>query len=205
MATIKLTSFHALATLVLIGTLVFLVTDESIAQTATLFPLKAGRTYHVEFLGTDGSFILVTPPRADGWAVVNIVSGFRGANLQSSERVGLNLNLAILIQDLTEERQAAQSVQSNKDAMINDLNNIAANAYQYRIRPSSMGGGQGSYTGYSIPSKMASNENGTYVATASASSVSIMATSSANANNTISVVIDSNGRLTGWRYGGDFN
>jgi len=66
---------------------------------------------------------------------------------------------------------SAQSVQSNKDAMINDLNNIAAHAYQFRIRPASMGGGQGAYTGtntYSIPAKMATNENGTYVATPSA-------------------------------------
>ena len=55
---------------------------------------------------------------------------------------------------------SAQSVQSNKDAMINDLNNLAAHAYQFRIRPSSMGGGQGTYTGYTIPTKMKSNENG---------------------------------------------
>ncbi|MCX5729611.1 MAG: hypothetical protein NTZ28_12390, partial [Nitrospirae bacterium] len=34
---------------------------------------------------------------------------------------------------------SAQSVQSNRDAIINDLNNLAAQAYQYRIRPTSMG------------------------------------------------------------------
>ncbi len=56
---------------------------------------------------------------------------------------------------------SAQSVQSNRDAIINDLNNLAAQAYQYMIRPSSMGGGQGSYGGFSIPSKMVTNENAT--------------------------------------------
>ena len=30
---------------------------------------------------------------------------------------------------------SAQSVQSNSDAIINDLNNLAAQAYQFRIRP----------------------------------------------------------------------
>jgi len=100
---------------------------------------------------------------------------------------------------------SAQSIQSNKDAMINDLNNIAANAYQYKVRPSSMGGGQGSYVGYSIPSKMSTNENGTYVASGqSATGVTITATSAANTTNTIVTVVDSNGHLGSWTYAGDF-
>lgn len=99
---------------------------------------------------------------------------------------------------------SAQSIQANKDAIINDLNNLAAHAYQYKIRPSSMGGGQGSYSGYSIPSKMASNENAAYVPTASAGSVSIVATSNANTTNTVTAVVDSDGRLGSWTYTGDF-
>lgn len=99
---------------------------------------------------------------------------------------------------------SAQSVQSNKDAMINDLNNLAAHAYQFRIRPASMGGGQGTYTGYTIPSKMATNENGTYVATVAAGSITVVATSAANATNVITVVVDSDGKLGSWTYAGDF-
>ena len=64
---------------------------------------------------------------------------------------------------------SAQSIQANKDAIINDINNIAANAYQFRIRPTSMGGGGGAYNtakgaaeDYKIPSKMSSNDNGEY-------------------------------------------
>ena len=99
---------------------------------------------------------------------------------------------------------SAQSIQANKDAIINDLNNIAAHAYQYRIRPSSMGGGQGSYSGYTIPSKMASNENAAYAATPAANSVTIVATSNANTTNTVTAVVDSDGRLGSWTYAGDF-
>jgi len=103
---------------------------------------------------------------------------------------------------------SAQSIQANKDAIINDLNNIAAHAYQFKIRPSSMGGGQGSYSSaagtYAIPSKMASNENATFVATPAANSVSITATSSSNATNTVTAVVDSDGRLGSWTYAGDF-
>jgi hypothetical protein len=100
---------------------------------------------------------------------------------------------------------SAQSIQANKDAIINDLNNIAAHAYQFKIRPSSMGGGQGSYSGYSIPSKMASNENAGYTVTsATATTVAITATSSANTTNTVQAVVDSDGRLGSWTYAGDF-
>src|SRR5512147_424982 len=100
---------------------------------------------------------------------------------------------------------SAQSIQSNKDAMINDLNNIAAQAYQYKVRPASMGGGQGSYANFTIPTKMATNENSVYVASnAGATSVTITATSNQNTTNTIVVVVDSDGRLTSWTYSRDF-
>jgi hypothetical protein len=99
---------------------------------------------------------------------------------------------------------SAQSVQSNRDAIINDLNNLAAQAYQYRIRPTSMGGGQGDYSSFSIPLKMRTNENGTYVATPSANTITITATSAQNASNYITVTIDSDGKLGTWSYYGDF-
>ena len=99
---------------------------------------------------------------------------------------------------------SAQSIQSNKDAIINDLNNIAANAYQYRVRPTSMGGGQGSYTGYSIPTKMATNENASYSASAAANAITITATSAQYTTNTVVAVVDTDGKLGGWTYGGDF-
>jgi hypothetical protein len=99
---------------------------------------------------------------------------------------------------------SAQSVQSNRDAIINDLNNLAAQAYQFRIRPTSMGGGQGDYTTFTIPIKMRTNENGTYVASPSNNSIDIIATSAQNASNYITVTIDTDGRLTAWSYYGDF-
>lgn len=104
---------------------------------------------------------------------------------------------------------SAQSVQSNRDAIINDLNNLSAQAYQYKVRPSSMGGGQGSYGGFTIPSKMLTNENATYNTDATpvasgATSFVITATSAQNTTNKITVTVDTEGRLTGWSYEGDF-
>jgi hypothetical protein len=106
---------------------------------------------------------------------------------------------------------SAQSVQSNKDAIINDLNNLAANAYQFKIRPTSMGGGGGAYdaskgatAAYSVPSKMASNANGAYAATPTATTVKFVGTSTQYTAGTVTATLDSNGNLGGWTYGSDF-
>lgn len=99
---------------------------------------------------------------------------------------------------------AAQSIQSNKDAMINDMNNLAANAYQFRIRPRSMGGGSSSYESYSIPKRLRSNENGSYTPTATADEITIVGISAQNPTNSITAVIASNGKLGSWTYVGDF-
>lgn len=93
---------------------------------------------------------------------------------------------------------------SNRDAIINDLNNLAAQAYQYRIRPSSMGGGQGSYAGFKIPARMASNGNGTYeTLIVEPNLVRFRATSGA-VNGTVESSIDRDGRLSDWKYSGAF-
>ena len=99
----------------------------------------------------------------------------------------------------------AQSIASNRDAMINDLNHLASFAYQFRIRLRSMGGGEGDYTSFTIPPKMTLNEDGTYsVNSAQISSLSFLAVSTTNASNTIRVTVDSDGKLMNWSYGGDF-
>ena len=41
------------------------------------------------------------------------------------------------------QRFGAQSTESNKDGLVSSMVNIAADAYQYRIRPSTLGGGSG--------------------------------------------------------------
>ncbi|MFH0990709.1 MAG: hypothetical protein V1799_11910 [bacterium] len=101
---------------------------------------------------------------------------------------------------------SANNIQSNKDAILNDINNIAADAYRYRIRPASMGGGQNSYTGYKVLPKMSNNENATYDVTLTAVDVAFKAISAQNAANTVEVKIDSLGKFVSgsWTYAGDF-
>ncbi len=101
---------------------------------------------------------------------------------------------------------SAQSIQSNKDAIINDLNNIAAQAYQYRIRPASMAGGNGSYTGFVIPQKMASNANAVYTCSPASDNVTFTATSANNTANMVYAAIDTDGKFiqASWSYTSDF-
>ena len=98
------------------------------------------------------------------------------------------------------------SVSSNKDALVNDLQNIAADAYQFKSRPQTMGGGSGKYTGYYVPLKLQSNDNGSFAPTSpvgSLQSVTLVATSKLFAA-TITAVLDSNGQLGSFTYTGDF-
>lgn len=107
---------------------------------------------------------------------------------------------------------SAQSIQANKDAITNDLNNIAAEAYQHRIRPPSMGGGNMVFSNknggaaFTLPKKMQSNENATYsISTVNDDQVTIVATSSPNPSNTVTVTVYSDGKLSNWSYTNDFN
>jgi hypothetical protein len=92
----------------------------------------------------------------------------------------------------------AHSTQANKDGVTSSLVNISANAYQYKIRPTTMGGGGGSYANYTIPLKMTSDDNGTYALQGSASQTQIIfrGTSSLNASYTADCTVDSTGKTT---------
>ncbi len=98
----------------------------------------------------------------------------------------------------------SSSISSAKDGLINDLNNLSINAFQYKSLPRSMGGGSGSYVGYNIPSKLQSNEDGTFsVSTTTATRVTFVATSGLGYG-TITVICDSLGQLGTFTYSGQF-
>ena len=99
----------------------------------------------------------------------------------------------------------AQSLSSNRDALIGDLNHLSAITYQFRVSIRSLGGGQGDYSTFTIPSQMASNNNGSYAITnAQVNSITLKAVSADDPLNTIVVTIDSNGKMGSFTFGGDF-
>jgi hypothetical protein len=104
---------------------------------------------------------------------------------------------------------SAQSIGASKDAMVTDLLNLSANAYQFYVRPVAMGGGGNSFVGYGIPTKLATNENGTYAisGTPTTSEIAFKASGlAANSTNTVEFKIGADGRVvTGsYTYGGAF-
>lgn len=95
------------------------------------------------------------------------------------------------------------SVGANRDAIINDLMNLGQYAYRYKLTPVPYGGGGRSYTGFNVPSKLDDNDNASYAATPSASSVILTATSKFGYG-TISAVLDSAGTLANYSYVGQW-
>jgi len=56
----------------------------------------------------------------------------------------------------------SNAVQSNRDAVILDLNNLASFAQAYYKKTESFAGGGYDFIGYDIPSQLKANDNGTY-------------------------------------------
>jgi hypothetical protein len=100
---------------------------------------------------------------------------------------------------------SSQHTASSRDAILNDLNHLAAVAYQFRVSLRTMGGGEGSYGTFVIPAQMRNNDNGTYsIADVQTTNITFVAEAVGNSSNTIRVTVDSNGKLSNWTYAGDF-
>jgi hypothetical protein len=98
---------------------------------------------------------------------------------------------------------SAHSTQANKDGVTSSLVNIAANGYQYKIRPTTMGGGGNSYVSYVIPLKMVADANGSYsLGTIASNSCQIVGTSTVNTSWSATCTSDDTGKTTitssGW-------
>ena len=98
---------------------------------------------------------------------------------------------------------SAHSTEANKDGLTSGIMAINANAYEFKIRPRTLGGGLPSYVNYAIPIKLQSDENGAYTITSvTAMQIQLHAVSSMNASWIAGATIDSVGKATitysGW-------
>lgn len=83
--------------------------------------------------------------------------------------VGIAIMLGILL-----FRQ--NSIDQKRDMLINEGMTLANNAQSYFRKPTLLGGGQNSFTGWEIPSQMLTTGNGTFSATVSPASIEITGT-----------------------------
>ena len=68
------------------------------------------------------------------------------------------------------------SIDQKRDMVINEGMTLANNAQAYFRRPTTLGGGQNSFTGWEIPSQMVNTANGSFTAVVSPNSVEITGT-----------------------------
>ena len=68
---------------------------------------------------------------------------------------------------------SASSLEANRDAVVSDNMNLAALAQQFYKKPTELGGGNNTFTGFTIPTNLASTANGAYTAVVAAQSVVI--------------------------------
>lgn len=117
------------------------------------------------------------------------------------------LPAAIIQRVVAQQMYDAQAIASNRDAIINELNWIALHAVQYRILPKELGGGAGSYAGFTMPTHMATTENASYSITdLTADKIGFVATSRIYPASTVSVTFGSDRQPipTSWKYSGEF-
>jgi len=81
------------------------------------------------------------------------------------------------------------SVEQKRDVVINEGMHAANNAMAYFRKPTLYGGGQGSFTGWEIPSQMVNSPNGSYEATVSPDVVEIIGTGNELVSGTDSVKV----------------
>jgi hypothetical protein len=94
------------------------------------------------------------------------------------------------------------SITVNRDAMVNDMNIIASTAQQHYVRPIVMGGGGGSFDGYSLPHRLNITGNGIYRAEAGSNELTIMGSSVLHNDVVIRLTITM--ADDGWNYNWDW-
>lgn len=82
----------------------------------------------------------------------------------------------------------ANSISSAKDGIVSDLNNLGSMAQQYYKKPVAMGGGGNTFTGWTIPTKLATTPNATYVLTTGAQTITIVGTGFMKGNSGSTIV-----------------
>jgi hypothetical protein len=108
-------------------------TDMKKIKQNLIAPSEYGNTHAGKILGIIGTFISMGSVVIFGIAMV----------------VGINLF-------------QASSVDANRNALISDLNNLGAMSQQYYRKPASLGGGGESFIGWTIPSGLSENSNGSF-------------------------------------------
>jgi hypothetical protein len=116
-----------------------------------------------------------------------------GANSQTSPRELDN-----------KPKETGTNLQTNFHELVNNMHNIAANAYQYKIRSKHIGGGGGSYTGYKLPDNLSTKPFGTCRVNVLNDNGADIVAASNYGYGTIKAKLNSEGSIDNLEYTGEF-
>jgi hypothetical protein len=109
--------------------------------------------------------------------------------------------LTVLQYNTHQSMREGWAVQSNKDRIVNTIGLIATSLRQYRILPKSAGGGQGSFSGFTLPVEFKQSHEASFTIAASNDTATIEARSLSIPKSSLSVkLIGGRGLDTGSRY-----
>jgi hypothetical protein len=112
--------------------------------------------------------------------------------------VGAAIAVGILI-------YSSQSVESNRDALVGDINNVSSAAWGYYMRAQILGGGGGTFLGFVAPQVLVANDDGsiTWVVASDGKSVTFTA-SSKYGYGTVTATVNDAGSISAFTFTGDF-
>ncbi len=86
----------------------------------------------------------------------------------------------------------ANAIETKRNNVTNELMNLASLAQQYYMRPSSMGGGSRTFSGWAIPSELSTTANGHFTALVASDNVVITGVGNEVVTNNDSVTVQIN-------------
>jgi hypothetical protein len=100
----------------------------------------------------------------------------------------------------------ANNVIANKEAMVEDLTVIGADARAYFMKSTFIGGGGRSYVGYRIPGRIRTTDNGEYhIVSVSSAGIEFQGISGSDPNNTMNAKLDAtHDHIIGWTFSQSF-
>lgn len=112
--------------------------------------------------------------------------------------------LAVVTDVSQKSRCESETARMLRYNVSNEIDFIAANAFQFRLLPKNLGGGEGTYAGYKIPEKLARTDFAEYTATAKPDTLELRAESATCASNVITLILDRHGTTSQWSYQGNW-
>jgi hypothetical protein len=101
---------------------------------------------------------------------------------------------------------SADDVEANKKAMMNDILHVAISARRYYARPATLAGGNYTYSGYVVPVRYQSTDNGMYSASlVNPQVLAIKGVSDRDTSNQMTAWLDATGKTYNWKFTGDFS